>query len=714
MSSNIHLFHTSQDRPVWIIESQRTAYVFGLDQHGYLQHMYWGTRLINDTDYGEPGPFPARGDRPEGRSQEEFPVWGDLNFNEPCLKATFADGVRGMALEYEGHNTREFEGGSELTVTMRDPHYALIVHLLYRVFPEFDVIERRAIIENTGSDPVMLERIMTAAWNFPQHDHYRLLSLDGEWGQELSIQENTLQLGRYVIERRRGARGHDAQPWFAIDDGAASETHGEVWCGALAYSSNFKLIAQRNTSNQVIMTGGISDFDFAWKLDAGERFEAPAFVGVYSGEGYGHASRMLHGYQVNHVLPQPFNRQVRPVLYNSWYVTLFDVNVENQSEAAEKAAQLGIELFVMDDGWFGQRKDDYAGLGDWYVDKDKFPDGLKPLIDRVKALGMDFGIWVEPEMVNPDSDLYREHPDWVYHFPNRLRSEARHQLVLNVARPDVQAFIFDFMDDLLSNNDIKFIKWDMNRPISEPGWPDAPDGRDREVWVRHAQGLYDIFARLREKHPQVIFESCSGGGGRIDLGIMRYVEQFWMSDNTDPFDQLFMTEGFSLGYTLASKMSWVTDPIHINNRRQPSLEYTFHSAMLGTMGVGAQLLNWSDETMAQAADLIAFYKEVRETLQFGYFYRLRSPRASDLAAFQFVHPSGHESVVFLFLHSSKYGPHRITLPLQGLDESAVYILDESATPISGKALMHKGIPVEMSGDFVSRVIHIKRATTEAH
>jgi alpha-galactosidase len=272
----------------------------------------------------------------------------------------------------------------------------------------------------------------------------------------------------------------------------------------------------------------------------------------------------------------------------------------------------------------------------------------------------------------------------------------------------VQDFIFGFMDDLLANNDIKFIKWDMNRAISEPGWPDAPDGRDREVWVRHAQGLYDVFARLREKHPQVIFESCSGGGGRIDLGIMRYVEQFWMSDNTDPFDQLFMTEGFSLGYTLASKMSWVTDPIHMNNYRQPSLEYTFHSAMLGALGVGAQLLNWSDEAMQQAADLIAFYKQVRETIQFGYFYRLCSPRTNDLAAFQFVHPSGHESVVFLFLHSSKYGAFRITLPLDGLDETALYSLDDAAATISGKALMHKGISVNMSGDFVSRVIHIKR------
>jgi alpha-galactosidase len=317
-NSAIRYFETAQGRSVWVLQTARTAYALGLDQFGFLQHMYWGARLINDTDYGEPGPFAARGDRFQGCSQEEFPVWGDLNFNEPCLKATFADGVRGTVLEYDTYAVHEFDAGSELTVTLRDPHYALIVYLVYRVFPEYDIIERSAIIENTGSDAIMLERIMSAAWNFPQRQDYRLLSLDGEWGQELCIQQNMIQLGRYVIERRRGARGHDAQPWFAVDDGSASETHGEVWIGALAYSSNFKLIAHRTTSNQVMMTGGISDFDFAWKLDAGERFETPAFVGVYSSEGYGLASRLLHGYEIRHVLPQPFNQQVRPVLYNSW------------------------------------------------------------------------------------------------------------------------------------------------------------------------------------------------------------------------------------------------------------------------------------------------------------------------------------------------------------------------------------------------------------
>jgi alpha-galactosidase len=702
--SAIHFFQSAANHPIWILRGQHTAYAFGLDTHGMLQHLYWGPKLLRDADYGEPGPFPGRSDRPEGASQEEFPAWGDLKFNEPCLKATFADGVRAVVLRYASYEIHE---DNRLIVTLQDAFYPLTIQLHYRIVPEYDLIIRSATLTNTGDQPIRLERVMSAAWQFPMRDQYRLRTLNGEWGAEFQIQDTNVRMGKQLVERRRGARGHDAQPWFGLAADGATETSGEVWLGTLAYSSNFQLILEKTAAGQVTLTGGISDFDFTWQLAPGEKFTTPDFAGVYSDQGFGEASRLLHGYQLEYVLPKNFARQVRPVLYNSWYVTLFDVNVENQSRAADRAAELGVELFVMDDGWFGQRKTDRAGLGDWYVDPDKFPDGLKPLIDHVNALGMDFGIWVEPEMINPDSDLYRAHPDWVYHFPNRPRSEGRHQLVLNVARQDVQDFIFDFMDDLLSNNHITFIKWDMNRPFSEPGWPDAPAGRDREMWVRHARGVYAVLERLRAQHPGVMFESCSGGGGRVDLGIMPYVEQFWMSDNTDPFDQIFMTEGFSMGYALAARMSWVTDPIRINGHRQPTLDYTFHSAMLGAMGLGANLLEWTDAQMAQARDLITAYKEVRETIQMGRLYRLRSPRASELAAFQFVHPQGQEVVVFIFLHSSRYGPFRTWLRLQGLEESAIYHV-EGHDNVSGQALMKRGILVEMAGDFTSQMIRVRR------
>jgi alpha-galactosidase len=361
----------------------------------------------------------------------------------------------------------------------------------------------------------------------------------------------------------------------------------------------------------------------------------------------------------------------------------------------------------MDDGWFGQRNNDRAGLGDWTVNKDKFPEGLGPLIRRVKELGMGFGIWVEPEMVNPDSDLYRTHPDWIYHFPNRPRSTGRNQYVLNVSRPDVQAFIVDFMDDLLGNNDIQFIKWDMNRHFSEPGWPDAPQGHDREIWVRHTRGVYDILRQLREKHPGVIFESCSGGGGRVDLGVMPYIEQFWMSDNTDPYDDLFIQEGFTLAHAPLTRMMWVTDPIWINNRAT-SLEYRFHLAMMGALGIGANLTKWSDAALDTTASFVALYKEIRETVQLGKLYRLRSPRESALSAVQFVHQDGHETVVFAFLSTSLFGEFRAVLRLQGLEPDARYRIDGTDTLLSGQALMKRGLPLTLKGSFVSQMLHIRR------
>jgi alpha-galactosidase len=361
----------------------------------------------------------------------------------------------------------------------------------------------------------------------------------------------------------------------------------------------------------------------------------------------------------------------------------------------------------MDDGWFGERNHDRAGLGDWYVNKRKFPDGLEPLIRRVKELGMEFGIWVEPEMVNPDSDLYREHPDWIYHFPNRPRSLGRNQSVLNVSRSDVQEFIVGFLDDLLSKNDIRFIKWDMNRHFSEPGWPDAPSGRDREIWVRHTRGVYEILRQTRIKHPGVIFESCSGGGGRVDLGVMPYIEQFWMSDNTDPYDDLFIEEGFTLVYAPLTRMMWVTDPIHINNRSTP-LEYRFHVAMMGALGIGADLTKWSDADLEKSAAMIVQYKAIRETVQLGKLYRLRSPRESAISAFEFVNPDGHEAIVFAFLSASNFGEQRVALRLEGLETEARYKVQELNLVLSGKALMKQGIPLAMRGTFVSQMLHLQR------
>lgn len=696
--------------PIWVLQTARTAYVFGVDRFGWLQHMYWGARLLADSDYGEPSPALERFsfERDAGISQEEFPAWGDIKYQEPCLKASFADGVRAVFLRYANAVVLTDGAAPELVISLVDAHYPLALDLHYRVWSDYDLIERFAVIRNTGNEPIQLEQTLSAVWHLPLDERYRLRSLGGRWGSEFQIGEVMAPLGKQVIESRRGATSHNANPWFGIDrGGVASETHGDVWFGALAYSGSWKIVVERNAHGQTMVAGGIHDFDYAWKLDAGESFTTPGFVAGFTTAGYGEASRLLHRYQLEVVMPRATAGKVLPVLYNSWYVTEFDVSFENQAAAARKAAELGVELFVMDDGWFGVRDDDHSGLGDWCVDRRKFPNGLGPLIEYVNSLGMEFGIWVEPEMVNARSELYTRHPDWVYHFPNRPRSEARNQLVLNFGREDVQEFVLDFMHDLLGQNNIRFVKWDMNRSFSEPGYPDAENGREREIWVRHVQGLYRIFAELRQAHPQVMFESCSGGGGRIDLGILRYVEDFWLSDNVDALDNLFMFEGYSMAYAPKAKMMWVNDPFQWTNR-SPSLTFRFHQAMTGALGVGANLLQWTAAEMAEARSHIETYKRIRHIVQHGSLYRLASLRDGDWAAFQYVSADGAEAVLLVFLHASRYGANRHWFRLQGLKPAARYQIAGTEEMFSGAALMARGVPVVLRGDLQSCLLHLIR------
>jgi alpha-galactosidase len=382
------------------------------------------------------------------------------------------------------------------------------------------------------------------------------------------------------------------------------------------------------------------------------------------------------------------------VIYNSWEATEMNVTEAGQEALAEKAAALGIDRFVMDDGWFGQRKTDHAGLGDWYVNQEKFPHGLKPLIDKVHALGMDFGLWVEPEMVNPDSDLYRKHPDWVLNFPGRPRSEQRTQLVLNLARTDVHDYVLGFLDKLLTENDIAFLKWDYNRNWSEPGWDQLPAAEQKKVYVEFTRNLYAILGELRKRHPNVEIESCSGGGGRVDLGILRYVDEVWPSDNTDPFDRLTLQDGFTYAYTPQIMMAWVTDSPHDleHQIRVTSVPYRMLSSMQGSLGIGANIGKWSDEEAATAKRLIAAYHQVQPTIVQGDLYRLISPRdGSEFSATQTVNHDKSQSVVFAFVHSTQEGRGFPILKLKGLDAAAEY----SLTAIEGKA--KTGAPAVASG-----------------
>jgi alpha-galactosidase len=402
------------------------------------------------------------------------------------------------------------------------------------------------------------------------------------------------------------------------------------------------------------------------------------------------------------------------VLYNSWEATTFAVNEAGQAELAEKAARLGVELFVMDDGWFGQRNDDHAGLGDWYVNPQKFPHGLGPLIAKVNGLGMKFGLWVEPEMVNPDSDLYRKHPDWAIHFPGRPRTEGRNQLVLNMARDDVKEHIFGLLDRLVSGNNIAFLKWDMNRHFSEPGWPDAPEGEQKEIWVKYVNNVYEIIDRLRARHPNLEIESCSGGGGRVDLGILTRVDEVWTSDNTEAFDRLRIQDGFTAAYPPKVMMDWVTDVPNMNGRSTP-LKYRFLVAMMGALGIGSNLNQWAEPDFKLAAGMIGQYKRIRGTVEEGKLYRLASPREGELTANQYVSEDGRQAVLFAFLRSQQLNRAVPAIYLDGLDERATYRVtatdDKLADKLevaSGAALMHRGLNLKLGGDFDSTLVILDR------
>ena len=503
---------------------------------------------------------------------QEYASWGAGLFTEPALKVTFADGNRDLVLHFVSATPN---GSQSIDVLLKDISREIYVTLHYSMDPESGILARSANIENREKQPVMIEQAAAAQWTLPPA-RYTLSYLTGRWAGEWTLNQEPIQGGARVIESRRGTTGHQANPWFAISRDAgqnpaapavAEEEHGEVWFGALAWSGSWRITVEHTQLDAVRVTGGFNPFDFGYKLKPGEHLETPVFYGGYSDHGLGGASRLLHRFEIAHILPHAPDPKPRPVIYNSWEATEFNVDEAGQMALAEKAASIGVDRFVMDDGWFGQRKNDHAGLGDWYVNPDKFPHGLKPLIDKVHALGMDFGLWVEPEMINPDSDLYRKHPDWVLNFPGRPRSESRNQLVLNLARPDVRDYIEGFLDKLLTENDIAFLKWDYNRNWSEPGWDQVPVDEQKRVYVEFIRNLYAILADLRKKHPKVEIESCSGGGGRVDLGILRYTDEVWPSDNTDPFDRLSMQDGFTYAYTPQIMMAWVTDSPHWNQHR---------------------------------------------------------------------------------------------------------------------------------------------------
>ena len=698
---------------VFRLDGGNVTYAMGINRRGELESVYWGSRLAA-TDKLSP-PVPVSWSFEINDTPQEYAGWGGGELDEPALKVSFPDGNRDLVLHYVSHTAK----GDELDIKLRDIDRAVDVTLHYRIDPETGILARSATIANQTAGKILLEQAEAASFNLPARDDYSLRSLAGRWTGEFQLETQKILPGSIVLESRRGSTGHQSSPWFAINRGPASETEGSVWFGALAWSGSWRITVGDDPMHQVRVTGGFNPFDFGYSLAPGESLDTPIFYGGYTQSGFGAASRLLQHYELAHILPSAPRPRPRPVLYNSWEATEFNVSEQGQSLLAEKAASIGVERFVMDDGWFGERKDDHAGLGDWYVNSTKFPNGLKPLIDKVHSLGMDFGLWVEPEMVNPDSDLYRKHPDWVINFPGRPRTESRNQLVLNLAVPEVRDYVYGLLDKLLSENQIAFLKWDYNRVWSEDGWPQVAPVDEKKLYVAFTRNYYSILAELRQKHPNVELESCSGGGGRIDLGVMKYVDEFWTSDNTDPFDRLSIQDGFSYAYTPGTMMAWVTDSPNWGNVRSTSLAYRFLSSMQGSLGVGANLNNWKPEDFAQAKNLIADYKRVRETVQHGSLYRLISPRdASNFSSTESVSLDKSQAVAFVFLHSQQFRFPAPAVYLQGLDPGGEYSVHAIHGKLAGDAPQHasgaywmsRGIQADLKGDYDAAAFEFERTS----
>ncbi len=705
-----------EDKKLFVLHSGPVSYVFGINQRNELQHVYWGGKIARDADF-QPAKTVnewAAFDPSTTNTPQEYAGWGAGLYAEPALKITFPDGNRDLVLHYESHVIN----GNTLAVHLKDISRPVSVVLTYTIFPETGIIERQTVIENRGKTPFLIESAQSATWTMPDANTYRLRSLTGRWAGEDQLVETPVKPGMQVLESRRGSTSQQSNPWFALDQMSNTDPeHGATFFGALAWSGNWRISVEETPMHQVRVTGGYNTFDFGYTLAPGASLATPAFYGGYTGGGIGEASRIMHRFERTKILPDDSGLKTRPILYNSWEATEFAVNEAGQTTLAEKAAAMGIERFVMDDGWFGKRNDDHAGLGDWNVNKEKFPNGLGGLIQKVNSLGMSFGLWVEPEMVNADSDLYRKHPDWAMHFEGRPRTEGRNQLMLNIARDDVKEYTFHWLDELVTNNKIAFLKWDYNRNFTEPGWPEVPVDQQKKIWVKFTANYYEILDRLRKKHPGLEIESCASGGGRVDLGVLQRIEEVWPSDNTEAFDRLGIQRGFTYAYTPHIMMAWVTDVPNFNGR-SVSLQYRFLVAMQGALAVGSNLNKSTDDELAASKRFVAADKEIKQTVQNGLLYRLTPATDNDFIANEYVAEDGSQATAFAFLHAQQLGYGLPPLPLHGLDEQATYKVRIIETPrkpnltapvgelkdagtLSGAYLMHHGIDLHLRGDYDS-------------
>lgn len=695
----------------FVLETENTSYVIVLKEETYagtteqvttLCNAYWGEKLLRPeeipTDYRCSGGSVGYLER--GFDAQEYPAYGGKFFENECLKATLHDGVRDLRLSYASHVIAEDR--NTLTVTLRDLVYPIEVDLHYKLCEGLDLIDRSTTVRNTGNEKIRLETMYSANWTCPYEKELTLTYLSSGWSEEFRVTKQPLAQGTVLLESRAGVSNATALPYFAVDK-QADEHHGAVWFGTLQYCGNWQIKATRDRNGLPQIAGGISDFNTVLTLEAGRAFSTPVFTGGFVSNGFGEAKRQLHDY-VRKNGKSHWTNKVMPVLYNAWATFEFNLNEELLLAQAERASKLGVEMFLIDDGWFKNRNDEKTGLGDWEVDAKKFPHGLTPIINKVNELGMIFGLWVEPEMVSEDSELYKNHPDWIFRYPTRQPVKKRHQYVLNLGREDVYRYTEGWLDRLLTKNNIGHLKWDMNRFLSEVNWDCETNRPDEEAYLNYTKNLYRLLEHLHQKFPHVLIENCASGGLRADLSMSAWCARINRSDNQDCLDVLKLHEGFT--YVNPTKMAGGGANLHhigtiSPSRRKEPMKRMAYTAMMGSLSIGYDLRRLSEEETAELTTYVKLHKELRETVQLGDMYLLRSVYEPNTPAvvYQFVSKDKQKSVVFVYSNNQGFMGWLDALKLRGLEPEKQYHISLKGVerinielpPASGDTLMKMGL-----------------------
>ena len=703
-----------QVNSVFTLQTSHSMYQMKVDEHGVLLHTYYGRKgipfdysyLITYADHGFSGnPYDVGDNRLYSLDAlpQEYPVYGSGDHRSTALKVQYADGAGGCELRYVRHELRKGKyslpglpalydspgtASHTLVITLEDSRKVFYVHLYYGVMENLDLITRSVCVENRGGDPLYLEQISSVCVDF-QHGDYDLHTFWGRHLKERTYQRTPVTYGTQAIGSTRGASSHQHNPFFLLTSRQASEDTGDCYGFSFLYSGDFLAAAHKDQYSQTRVLMGIHPDNFRYCLYKGDCFYAPEAAMAYSGQGMNALSQIYHKAYRHNLCRGAYKTARRPILLNSWEGVYFDFNAEKLMNMARKAAQLGIELFVLDDGWFGKRSQDISGLGDWYVNENKLGCGLKELSDEIHALGMQFGIWFEPECVNEDSNLYREHPDWALKVPGKAPTRSRYQLVLDFSREDVREHIFGKICQVLDSAQIEYLKWDFNRSISDIYSAKLPPKRQGETAHRYILGLYDMLEKLTERYPNLLLEGCSGGGGRFDAGMLYYTPQIWCSDDTDAIERLSIQYGTSFGYPISTAGAHVSHCPNEQTGRMVPLETRAAVAMAGTFGYEL------DPGKITKTDRLAIQKQIKEfqkyydLIQDGLYYRLTNP--DDYPSYhgwEFVKEDGSEALLCIVALHVQPNASRCCMKLKGLKEDKIYLIDGVKYP--GSALMHGG------------------------